>query len=101
MQTENGCGARGCGRSDVRWRRIHNGRTKNDSKQLSEVTDLVQLSGFLCSDIFAELLERLRGFGVAEFLDSKTKRTFLKGTLHKFPEAFFLSGAKGRRSRDV
>jgi len=52
MQTEDGCGARGCVRSDVGWKLMHNGRTKNDSRQLSEVTDLVQLSGFLCSDIF-------------------------------------------------
>jgi len=80
---------------------MHNRRTKNDLRQLSEVTDLVQLSDFLCGDIFDELCERFRGFGVAEFLDSKTKKTFLEGALHKFPGAFFLSGAEGWRPRDV
>jgi len=101
MQTKNERGARGCVRGDAGWKLMHNGRTKNNATQLSEVTDLVQLSDFLCSDIFDERCERFRGFGVAEFLDSKTKRTFLKGALPKFPGAFFLSAAERWRPRVV
>jgi len=52
MQTKNGRGARGCVRGDAGWKLMHNGRTKNNATQLSEVTDLVQLSDFLCGYIF-------------------------------------------------
>jgi len=88
-QTENGCGARGCERSDVRRKLMHNGRTKNDSRQLSEVTDFVQLSDFLCGDIFDELCERFRGFRATEFLDSKTKEDFSQGSASQISRSVF------------
>ena len=58
-------------RNDVAAKFTHHAGTKSDSKQLTGVRDLVQLSDFLRSYFLPEIREGFRGFGVARGFVSK------------------------------